>query len=164
MSETHNRIQRDDQKAKDIFLLGMVAVGGRHTVGTFKRKRLAANIEKKERSAKVVGEPDYCTVQYKLTQGHLKNQGVTLCEMLKEEIEKSRKFFLLSFMYSCLHFPLTTPPAPPTPTFHPRFYPLWLCPCVLYIGSLKKFLSTVLHPFDHLKLESHYNNLYQCRI
>ena len=47
--------------------------------------------------------------------------------------------FLLLFKYSCLHFPLTTPP-----TLNPP--PLWLCPCVLYtciLGFFKRFYLLV---------------------
>ena len=46
--------------------------------------------------------------------------------------------FLLLFKYGCLHFPPPPlSPAPPTLTSHPQSHPLWLCPCVLYIYSLK---------------------------
>ena len=44
-------------------------------------------------------------------------------------------FFLL-FKYICLHFHPSTAPRPTHPASHPQSYPLWLCPCVLYICSL----------------------------
>ena len=51
-------------------------------------------------------------------------------------------YFLLYFLlfnYSCLHFHLTTTPTPPILASHPRTYPLWFCPCVLYRCSWKPF-------------------------
>ena len=45
-------------------------------------------------------------------------------------------FYFLLFMYSCLHFSVTTFPTHPLPppTLNPS--PLWLCPWVLYTCSL----------------------------
>ena len=44
--------------------------------------------------------------------------------------------FLLFLKYICLYFHPTMPSTTPMPTSHPQTYPLWLCPCVLYMCSL----------------------------
>ena len=46
-------------------------------------------------------------------------------------------FHLFLFKYSCLHFPSTISPNPPTPTSHPQFYPA----LALSLGPLSKFLG-----------------------
>ena len=54
---------------------------------------------------------------------------------------------LLLFNYSCLHFPLTTPPTSPKPTSFPCFPPPpWFCPCVLYSNSWKPFFPLCPSP------------------
>ena len=45
--------------------------------------------------------------------------------------------FLLLFEYSCLYFPTTISPAPPTPTSHPQSYH----PLALSVGPLYMFLD-----------------------
>ena len=42
-------------------------------------------------------------------------------------------FFLIIVQ---VHFPLPPPSTSPIPTSHPRSYPLWLCPCVMWILAL----------------------------
>ena len=49
-------------------------------------------------------------------------------------------YFLLFFKYGFLYFPPQLPPVPANPTSNPGSYPLWLCPCVLYTGSLMTLL------------------------
>ena len=58
-------------------------------------------------------------------------------------------FFKLLFKYSCLHFPPPLlPPSPPIPTSHPWSYPIWFCPWVLYMCSLKTLpLFSPIIPF-----------------
>ena len=51
------------------------------------------------------------------------------------------KAFISLFFYCCSStivsiFTSPCPPTLPIPTSHPRAYPLWLCPCVLYTCSL----------------------------
>ena len=60
--------------------------------------------------------------------------------------------FLLLFKYSCLHFPATTVPSPPTLTSHPQSSPLWLCPWVLYIYLIISVILCFYYPFQLLIL------------
>ena len=51
-------------------------------------------------------------------------------------------YFLFLFKYSCLHFPPSTPPAPPIPTSHPWSYPslaLSMCPLYMFLDDLPVF-------------------------
>ena len=50
-------------------------------------------------------------------------------------------FIFYTFFYCCSSpvvsiFPSPLSPAPPISASHPRTYPFWLCPCVLYTCSL----------------------------